>query len=156
MVPAAPSAPALSPEREQLEAALSAAPSAALSAALRRAAEGATRQIVAVYLFGSFARGTAGAGSDIDLGLLYAEPPGPRLEDQPFSLEAELSQVLRRSVQCVVMNCAPPDLVHRILRDQKLLIDRDPRARIRFEVAARNRYFDIRPLHERYRRGGRA
>ncbi|MEO8182524.1 MAG: hypothetical protein ABI895_27115 [Deltaproteobacteria bacterium] len=37
------------------------------------------------------------------------------------------------------MNLAPADLVHRILRDQRLLLDRDPALRIRFEVAARNR-----------------
>jgi uncharacterized protein len=140
------------PSRAQLEAALGQA--LAGGAAARPDVD--AQRIVAVYLFGSVARGTAGRESDIDLGLLYAEAPGSRLEDQPFALEAELSQALRRKVQCVVMNLAPADLVHRILRDQQLLIDRDPGLRIRFEVAARNRYFDVRPLQVRYRRGGHA
>jgi len=80
------------------------------------------------------------------LGLLYAEPPGGRLQDQPFLLEAELSEALARPVQCVVMNRAPADLVHRVLRDQRLLLDLEPSLRVRFEVAARNRYFDLKPF----------
>ena len=39
------------------------------------------------------------------------------------------------------------------MRDGQLLFDRDPAARVRFEVAARNAYFDILPMLERYRRG---
>jgi hypothetical protein len=43
--------------------------------------------------------------------------------------------------------------VHRILRDGKLLLDRDPPARIRFEVKARNEFFDLEPFLRRYRQG---
>ena len=34
----------------------------------------------------------------------------------------------------------------------RALVDRNPGARIRFEVAARNRYFDLQPFLRRYRR----
>jgi uncharacterized protein len=115
----------------------------------------ATKGIVSVYLFGSFARGSEHPQSDVDLGLLYAEPPGGKLEEQPFLLEAELSEILGRPVQCVVMNLAPADLVHRILKAQHLLLDLDPSRRIQFEVAARNRYFDLKPFLDRYRRAER-
>jgi predicted nucleotidyltransferase len=110
------------------------------------------RQVAAVYLFGSQARGNPRPDSDIDLGLLYLEPPAGTLLGQPFLLESQLSDALGRLVQCVVMNQAPPDLVHRILRDQQLLLDRDPSVRVRFEVAARNRYFDLKPFLDRYRK----
>jgi len=121
----------------------------------RGASPAETQGIVSVYLFGSFASGSEDPESDVDLGLLYSEAPGGRLEDQPFLLEADLSESLGRPVQCVVMNLAPTDLVHRILRAQKLLLDRDPSLRIQFEVAARNRYFDLKPLLDRYRRAER-
>jgi hypothetical protein len=49
------------------------------------------------------------------------------------------------------MNTAPPDLVHHILMARCLLLDLDPSRRIRFEIDARNRYFDLRPLLDRYR-----
>ena len=51
------------------------------------------------------------------------------------------------------MNTAPPELVNRILVDQKLLLDLDKSRRIQFEVAARSRYFDIKPMLDRYRKG---
>lgn len=112
-------------------------------------------EVAAVYLFGSQARGNPRPDSDVDLGLLYVNPPPGTLLDQPFLLESELGAALGRPVQCVVMNHAPPDLVHRILREQQLLLDRDPSLRVRFEVAARNRYFDVKPFLDRYRRRAR-
>jgi hypothetical protein len=44
------------------------------------------------------------------------------------------------------------DLAHRVLRDGLLLLERDRSARIRFEVRARNEYFDLLPHLRRYRR----
>ena len=88
----------------------------------------------------------------MDLGLLYAEPPAAELLAQPFLIEAHLAEQLARPVQCVVMNSAPADLVHQILSDDSLLLDSNPSGRIRFEVEARNRYFDLKPLLDRYRR----
>jgi len=49
----------------------------------------------------------------------------------------------------------PPDLVHRILAAQALLLDLKPALRIGFEVDARNRYFDLKPVLDRYRKPGR-
>ena len=111
------------------------------------------RGVVAAYLFGSQARGTAGPGSDVDVAVLFGRPPAATLLAQPFALADDLRGLLGRRVDLVVLDSAPPDLVHRVLRDGQLLLDRDPAARIRFEVAARNAYFDLLPMLERYRRG---
>jgi hypothetical protein len=46
---------------------------------------------------------------------------------------------------------APADLVHRVLRDGRIVFDRDPPARIRFEVRRRNEYFDLAPRDVRGR-----
>lgn len=108
--------------------------------------------IVAVYLFGSYGRGNPQTNSDVDLGLLYGAAPDSTLLAQPFLVESALADHLGRQVQCVIMNTAPVDLVHRILRDGVLLIDSDPSDRIRFEVDARNGYFDLKPILDRYRR----
>jgi hypothetical protein len=42
------------------------------------------------------------------------------------------------------------------LRDGILLYERDPAARIRFEVQARNAYFDLLPYLRQYRRTSRS
>lgn len=52
----------------------------------------------------------------------------------------------------VVLNRAPVDLIHRVLRDGLLLLDFHPGARTRFEVQARNEYSDLLPHLRRYRR----
>jgi uncharacterized protein len=118
---------------------------------LRTLLDAAPADAVAAYLFGSQARGTAGPRSDVDLGMLLSRTPAPTLEGYLFDYEAALERDLRRPVQLIVLNTAPPDLVHRVLRDGRLLLDRDPSARIRFEVRSRNEYFDLLPFLRRYR-----
>lgn len=106
---------------------------------------------VAVYLFGSVARGTAHAGSDIDIAVLLAEDPPRTLEGLKLDVQSDLELRLGVPVQLIVLNRAPADLVHRVLRDGRLLLDRDPSKRIRFEVRKRNEFFDLEPFLRRYR-----
>lgn len=108
--------------------------------------------LVAAYLFGSVARETASETSDIDIGVLLRTEPTGHLNNLRFNLEGALERALERQVQIVVLNNAPPDLVHRVLRDGRLLVDRDPSSRIHFEVKSRNEYFDLLPFLNRYRR----
>jgi uncharacterized protein len=111
--------------------------------------------IAAVYLFGSVAKGTARADSDVDIGVLYERPPPQTLQGQPFAEEADLAEHFARRVQIIVMNQAPADLVHRILRDGILVLEPDKSRRIAFEVQARNRYFDLLPMLREYRKQAR-
>jgi predicted nucleotidyltransferase len=111
-----------------------------------------SRGALAVYLFGSVARGEARPDSDVDVGVLYAVAPPATLTAPPLALEGELERALARPVQVAVLNRAPADLVHRVLRDGRLVLDLDPAARIRFEVQRRNEYFDLAPIRRLYRR----
>jgi predicted nucleotidyltransferase len=119
---------------------------------LRSVVADAPENIVAVYLFGSLARGTASPASDVDLGLLLRRPPAPTLEGRLLDYEADLERTIGRPVQVVVLNDAPPDLAYRVLRDGLVLLERDRGARLRFEVRTRNLYFDLLPVLTRYRR----
>ncbi len=111
--------------------------------------------VMAVYLFGSTARGTARVGSDIDVAVLFDSPPPRALGGPRMVIEGELEQALGRPVDLVVLNNAPVDLRARVLRDGRLLVERDPSARIVFEVRTRNEAFDLEPALTRYR-GSRA
>lgn len=111
------------------------------------------RALAAVYLFGSFARETQRDGSDVDVGLLFAgEAPDPGISGPRARIEGELEEELGRPVQAVTLNSAPPDLVHRVLRDGRLVHEVDPSRRVQFEVSARSRYLDLLPILRRYRR----
>ena len=43
----------------------------------------------------------------------------------------------------------------RVLTEGRLLLDRDSRTRVRFEVRSRSDYFDLQPVLQRYRRLGK-
>jgi predicted nucleotidyltransferase len=123
-----------------------------LERTVRAVVEKAPGDVVAVYLYGSRARGDASPASDVDLGVLLRAAPRPSLGGLARDLEAEVERAVALPVEAVVMNTAPADLVHRILRDGILLLDRDRAARLRFEVQSRNEYFDLAPLRRLYRR----
>jgi predicted nucleotidyltransferase len=117
-------------------------------------ANAAREGIAAVYLFGSVARGTARSESDVDVGVLYSEDPSQTLAGLGLDLEAEMEHLLGLPVQLVVLNRASVDLVVRVLRDGKLLVDRDRSKRIRFEVKSRFEFWDLEPYLKMYRRMG--
>jgi predicted nucleotidyltransferase len=106
--------------------------------------------LVAAYLFGSHARGEAKPASDVDVALWMRSAP-TKLDDLQLDLAADLERELGAPVDVVILNGAPSDLVHRVLRDGVLLVERDRSARVRLEVRARNDYFDLLPLRTAYR-----
>jgi len=119
---------------------------------LREAFARADADIVCVYLYGSLARGQGHRESDVDIAVLYATDPPSTLDGLGLELGNALEQHLGRPVDLLVLNRAPVDLIHRVLRDGILIHDRNPSARIRFEVKARNEYFDLLPYLRQYRR----
>ena len=117
---------------------------------VREALRDTAENVLAAWLFGSVARGEDRQTSDVDIALLLDGAPRS-LSALPLDLEDRLERSLGRSVQVVVANHAPVDLMHRVLRDGLLLMDRHPAKRVRFEVQRRNEYFDLLPFLRRYR-----
>ena len=73
-------------------------------------------------------------------------PRAPHLSnEQPYVYEAELTGALGKPVELVELNKAPADLVHEMLREGTLLLDREPDLRIGFEVRARQSYLICDP-----------
>jgi len=112
--------------------------------------------IVAAYVFGSVARGDERPGSDVDVAVLLAEAPPATLEGLRGDLAEALERLVGRDVDLVILNQAPADLVHRVLRDGCLVLETDRAARVRFEVQRRREYFDLLPILEEYRRPRKA
>jgi len=121
---------------------------------LRMVLESTPPQVVCAYLYGSVARGEARRSSDVDAAVLFDPRPASRLDAGPLDLEADLERAVGRPVHLLVLNGAPADLVHRVLRDGRIVLDRERATRIRFEVAKRNEYFDLEPIRHLYRRTG--
>jgi len=105
--------------------------------------------VLAVYLFGSVARGTAGPLSDIDVGLLL-EGPQKGHESVVDRATHALRRRLRTSrVDVLSLADAPMPLRYRVVRDGTLVLCRDAAARQRFIAASVLHYLDFQPLRER-------
>lgn len=101
--------------------------------------------VLVAYLFGSTARGTARPRSDIDVAVLLRED-GSVLERR-LALMADLAEAMGTNrVDVVVLNEAPVALAYRVLRDGRLLLSRDERARIEHRVTTVDRYIDMEPF----------
>ena len=108
--------------------------------------------VVVAYLFGSAARGTSGPLSDIDVAVLLRED-GHGLERR-LSLMADLAEATKRErIDVVILNEAPVALAYRVLRDGRLLLSRDERARVEHRVRTVDRYLDMEPFRRVQERG---
>jgi uncharacterized protein len=105
-------------------------------------------QVIAAYVFGSVARGTAGPLSDIDIGVLI---------DDPLSRDVVCARiadaVCRRfgtsTVDVVSLTEAPMPLRYRVVRDGSLVSCRNAAAIERFTVETVLQYLDFKPLRDR-------
>jgi predicted nucleotidyltransferase len=101
--------------------------------AIREAVSGA----IAVYLFGSRARGDAGRDSDVDLALLG---PAPLDAIARFELQERIAAKLHASVDLVDLRAASTVMRVQVLEHGRLLYEGDAEERARFEVSALSAY----------------
>jgi predicted nucleotidyltransferase len=100
--------------------------------------------LAALYLFGSLARGTAGLRSDVDLAVILRRDldAGGRWRKR-LELIGRASDLLGTdAVDVVVLEDAPSALGHRVLRDGRLLCERDSARRTAVAEDVMRRYLD--------------
>ena len=106
-------------------------------------------EIVASYLFGSYAVEKQNPQSDVDIAILLATGCTDfDLIDCIVSLE----HLLQVSVDVVILNRAGEVLKFQVRLNGVLLYERDENVRKEFEVKSRKYYEDFLYLHENYSR----
>lgn len=100
---------------------------------LRRAVEG----VIAVYVFGSSADGTAHMASDVDVAVLASRRLSPH---ERFELQERVASGIGRDVDLVELAAATPVLAIQVVARGRLLYDGDRAARERFEDATFSAY----------------
>jgi len=101
------------------------------------------------YLFGSAACG--GPARDLDVALMLDE--GARGAIAIGTIAAALEAASGRlPVDVVDLRSAAPRLAGRIVREGRVLVDRDPPARRRWQLEANRRALDIEPWLARFER----
>jgi uncharacterized protein len=95
--------------------------------------------IAAAYLFGSVAQRGKGCG----VGVLY-DLNSP---SEGWDLAQEIEDLFG-TIEVVVLHKAGPELAVRIFSEGELLVERDRKRRVQFEVDTRNEHWDFEPyLH---------
>ena len=93
--------------------------------------------IVALYLFGSRARGDGVADSDIDLAVLAQNRLDPV---ERWKLQEDLAALAHKNVDLVDLRQASTVMRVEVLRDSVLLLDSQPSPRAAFEAFALSAY----------------
>lgn len=110
-------------------------------------------EVECAYLFGSAARGDAGPLSDVDIAILPAERlPSSARAAWHARLVEQLEREVGAPVDVLLLDDASPTLIHRVLRDGVLLLARDERRRVAFEVRAIREFLDFELFVARYDR----
>ncbi len=105
--------------------------------------------VLAAYLFGSFAQGRAAPRSDVDVAILLAgEPDVLTAAQRRLQLTAMLEPFSDRSIDVVILNHASAVLQHEVLRFRHVLYERSRTARVDFEVRVGKIYDDEQPLRD--------
>jgi len=91
-------------------------------------------EAVAVYLFGSYARGREKRFSDIDLGVLLEPEMLSKQSDLERAYLVELGRVLRKDCHIVIMNNAGEGILTQIFRHGKCVFLRKPEVLSRFKM----------------------
>jgi hypothetical protein len=100
-------------------------------------------EITAAYLYGSFAEGVAHQRSDVDVAMLLEESFNlEHFLEYRMELADELSQLLSREVDVVVLNEAPLLLQFQAIKCRQILFERDPEKRALFEMRVMSRFYD--------------
>ena len=103
------------------------------------------KEIGAVYLFGSQAKGKARENSDIDLGILFTKRKKKNLLSFPeITYSSDLSEILGKKVEVIDLGSARIDFAHRVITEGKLLVSNNEKERIEFEEKILSLYFDLK------------
>ena len=112
-------------------------------AGLEEAITGASGDVVFAYLFGSAATGALTPRSDVDVAVFAA--PGADGHAVRLAVARACARHLNTdAVDVVLLNVAPISLAGRVLTTRRVLADRDPFARHRYESLHARMFQDFR------------
>lgn len=85
------------------------------------------KEVIAVYLFGSHAKGKARPLSDIDVGILLDKNDRDFLKQRRKNYTIELGRALRKDIHPTILNLAGEELLKQIFSKGKCILINDAR-----------------------------
>jgi hypothetical protein len=117
-----------------------------------RACLGEQADVLVAYVFGSRAEGRSREGSDLDVAVLLSTENAQERFERRLDLLSKLPDVCECEVDVVVLNDAPPLLQQEAIKNGRVIIEADRRARVDFEVEVGKINADLGPVRRFYRR----
>jgi predicted nucleotidyltransferase len=93
-------------------------------------------EVVAVYLFGSYASGREKKQSDIDLGVLLEQRMLPSKRDLETAYTIGLAKLLRKDFHIVIMNDAGEGILAQIFKRGRCVFQQNPESLSRFKTVS--------------------
>jgi uncharacterized protein len=94
------------------------------------------------YLFGSLAKGTPSPLSDVDFAVYLAD--NLYSKDDKLNILGNLMNILQTDeIDLIILNTAGLPLVINVLKNKRIIVDKDPFARHIFESLSMRKYFDF-------------
>lgn len=100
-------------------------------------------EVIAAYLFGSYARGHARPSSDIDIGVLVEHEAFPKDEELTMAYTVDLARLLRKDFHVVIMNNAGEGILAQIFKHGKCILEREHEILSRFKTFTYSRIADF-------------
>ena len=100
-------------------------------------------EVVAAYLFGSYATGHARPGSDIDLAVFVEYETSTNDVDLAMTYTVDLARLLRKDLHIVIMNNAGEGILAQIFKHGKSVFERDHEMLSRFKTFSYSRIADF-------------
>ena len=85
------------------------------------------KEVIAVYLFGSYAEGKDRDLSDIDIGILLDSKDRDFFKERRNDYIVELGRVMRKDIDPVILNSASEELLRQIFLKGKCILVNDSR-----------------------------
>jgi len=101
------------------------------------------KEVVAVYLFGSYARGRERSTSDVDIGFLLDDAALPEALEKRDRYMVDLSRLLRKDVHPVILNSAGEELMKQIFSSGICVIENHHQKHILFRAAMFSKIADF-------------
>ena len=100
-------------------------------------------EVVAVYLFGSYASGKNRTFSDIDIGILLNRADPESVNQQKMGYLTELSRIIRKDVHPVILNFASEVLMKQIFSKGRCILINDSKKLAKYKMTMYARIADF-------------
>ncbi len=99
-------------------------------------------RVIFAYLFGSLAKGKINPLSDVDLAVFISREAN--IIEERIGIHNCLAEILNtEEIDLVILNTAPLPLRARIIENKKVIVDKAPFLRHKFESLSLREYFDF-------------